>query len=166
MKWGLSLIIIGCCFYVGYGISSYYKKREKLFVELGIFCGKLKNDISFSSKLIEQILQEAMAIFKSPLNDILQKYLMIIKNGQLTDFENINKKINSIYLKSGEIDIIVQFLAQIGKSDCDSENATISSFEQIFLGFKDECFFEAKKYSSMYIKLSLLIGLFICIILI
>lgn len=166
MKWILSVIIVGCCFYVGFGIADYYKKRENLFSELGIFCSKLKSDISFSSKPIQQILNEMIPTLKSPLKNILQQYRAMILGGQFTDFNNINNKISSAYLKQNEIEIIIQFLSQLGKSDCDNENATISAFERSFGEFKKECFLEKKKYSSMYIKLSLLIGLFVCIILI
>ena len=166
MKWILSAVIVGCCFYVGFGIAGYYKKRESLFTELGIFCGKLKSDIKFSSKPLNEILSEIIPTLKSPLKNILQNFLSMISRGEFTDFTNVNKKINSIYLKSGEAEIIVQFLSSLGKSDCDSENETISAFEQRFNDFKSECFKEKKKYSSMYLKLSVLIGLFVCIILI
>lgn len=165
MKWILSVVIVGCCVYVGVGIASYYKKRESLFSELGIFCGKLKSDIKFSSKPIQDILNEIIPTLKSPLKDILQQYQTMISSGQFTDFKNITEKISSIYLKQNETEIIVQFLSQLGKSDCDNENETISAFEMRFNAFKEECFTEKKKYSSMYIKLSLLIGLFVCIIL-
>jgi len=165
MKWILSVVIVVCCVYVGIGIASYYKKRENLFVELGVFCNKLKNDINFSYKPILEILNETIPTLKSPLKEILIQYSQMIEVGEFTNFSNL-KNIKSSYLKQNEIDIIVQFLSQIGKSDAINQNAVISSFEGNFNSFKNDCNLEKKKYSSLYVKLSLLIGLLVCIILI
>ena len=165
MKWILSGLIISACVYIGIGVSSYYKKRESLFLEIGIFCNKLKNDINFSHKAVLEILNETIPTFKSPLKDILIQYKEMIEKGEFTSFSNL-KIIKSAYLKQNETDIIVQFLSQLGKSDANNQSAVISSFENNFKIFKDDCNLEKKKYSSLYIKLSLLIGLFICIILI
>lgn len=166
MKWVVSALIVGCCFYIGFGVANFYKKRESLFTELGIFCGKLKSDIKFSSKPLKEILSEVIPTLKSPLKDILQKYLSMIVSGEFTDFNNVSKKISSVYLKDGEAEVIVQFLSMLGKSDCDNENETISAFEIRFNEFKNECFKDKKKYSSMYLKLSVLLGLFVCVMLI
>ena len=165
MEWILSGVIIGACVYIGIGVSMYYKKRESLFVEIGIFCNKLKNDINFSHKTVLEILKETIPTLKSPLQEILSQYKEIIEKGEFTSFSNL-KTIKSAYLKQNEIDIIVQFLSQLGKSDAFNQSAVISSFENNFKIFKDDCNLEKKKYASLYIKLSLLIGLFICIILI
>jgi len=164
MKWILSGVIIIACLYIGIGISSYYKKRENLFTEIGIFCNKLKSDINFSHKTVLEILSEITPTFKSPLRDILFQYKKMIEKGEFTNFSNL-KIIKSAYLRQNEIDMIVQFLSQLGKSDASNQSAIISSFENNFKIYKDECNLEKKKYSSLYIKLSLLIGVFICIIL-
>lgn len=160
------VVVVGGCVYIGFGIAGYYKKRENLFSELGIFCGRLKSDIKFQSKPLKEILSEVIPTLKSPLKNILNNYLSMISGGEFTDFNNISKKITSIYLKQNEAEIIVQFLSVLGKSDCDNENQTISSFELRFNELKSECSKDKKKNSSMYIKLSVLLGLFVCIILI
>lgn len=166
LKWILMIVIVGGCVYVGFGIAGYYKKRENLFSELGIFCGRLKNDIKFQSKPLQEILSDVIPTLKSPLKNILNNYLQMILSGEFTDFGNVNKKISSVYLKPSETEIIVQFLSVLGKSDCDNEDETISAFELRFNEFKTECAKDKKKNSSMYIKLSVLLGLFVCIILI
>ena len=164
MSWILSGVIIGACAYIGIGVSLYYKKREGLFMEIGIFCNKLKNDINFSHKAVLEILNDTIPTFKSPLKDILSQYKKKILDGEFTNFSNL-KIIKSAYLKQNETDIIIQFLSQLGKSDAQNQSAVITAFENNFKVFKDECYLEKKKYSALYIKLSLLIGVLICIIL-
>ena len=75
MKYVLIIVLIGCCTYVGFGISKYYSNRKDFFSDFVLLLDKLRLDISFSKEKIGDIIASYTPVnksFKTLNNNFLQ----------------------------------------------------------------------------------------------
>ena len=159
------IVLIGCS-YLGYGLGNYYVRRHKFIVNLINFANHLKVEISFSknnlSNIIESHIEESDASFKS----VLKGYLGALKTTDYITVEVLKKNINTIYLEENEKEQMLQFFNFLGKSDADNQVEIINKSLNIFNNFLKNSVVEKQKYSGMFKKLGVLIGIFVLIIIV
>ncbi|MCK9575010.1 MAG: stage III sporulation protein AB [Clostridia bacterium] len=163
MQLFLIILIVGGISYVGYGLSSYYKKRYTLMSDILLFCDCLSNDIDFLHTPVKQILLNRNVQFAPELNKLLNQYKQILDNGKLLEF---NQPISSIYFKREEAEMFMSLLYELGKSDSITQIATIKNFKTVFTKYHIEATEENKKYAPLALKLGVLIGILAGILLI
>lgn len=162
----LCIAIIVLCGAVGFGVSGYYTQRKKFFFDLLNFLNSLKTDICFSAKDLKKILYECMnqVGINKDFKLLLKNYTNLLDNNVEVIKENLFKDIK--ILAEQEKESIYQFFCKLGKLDSFTQSEEIEKLLKIndlyFLDAKDESI----KYSSLYIKLGVIIGAFIALIII
>ncbi|MCL2177415.1 MAG: stage III sporulation protein AB [Firmicutes bacterium] len=160
------IIIVILCGYSGYAFGNFYRRRKKFLDMLVLFCKFAKNEINFSHSYISNIIekfvknnQASSVEFASFLLDF--KELLAANN---TEFDKLANSSNVQILTSEEIDNLIQFLNALGKSDVFTQLTTIDNFLETFKVYRDDAEAEHKKWTSLYFKLGILLGLAIGVI--
>lgn len=162
----LGFIVLLGCSYLGFGLGNYYVRRHKFISDLITFANHLKVEISFAksnlTQIIESHIEESDANFKS----VLKGYRNTLKNSDYITVEVLKNNINTIYLEENEKEQMLQFFNFLGKSDADNQVEIINKSLNIFNNFLKTSDSEKQKYSGMYKKLGVLIGIFILVIIV
>ena len=127
----------------------YYSYRYKLYKDLIYICEYIKNDISFTKNDLKIIFTKCFRKIS-----ISTKYLL--KNYQNNDLRLIKK------IDQENID---KFFSSLGSGDIDYENKSLEYFIDYFKTFEKESYDDYRKKGLMFVKLSILLGLTICILL-
>ena len=129
-------------------IYLYYAYRHKLYKDLIFICEYIKNDISFTKNNLNIILSKC-------LSKLSQSTKYVLKNYQNKD-SKIIKKIDK--------ENIEKLFTSLGVGDVEYENKNLIYFKDYFQTFEKEAYDDYKKKGLMYVKLSILLGLTICIL--
>lgn len=165
MKILLLCLIVTCCTYIGYGLSSYYRKRHKIFRDCHSFANKLIVEINFAKNNLKEIITNSINSYSSDFKGILNGYLNYLNSdAKILNDEQLFKK-NSM-LSQDEKQTIFLFFKSLGRYDAQSQIIEIEHFQQKFEQLEKSADAENKKYSALYIKLGLLFGVLIAILLI
>lgn len=158
--------LIVCCFtYIGFGLSDYYVKREKLFYQLNRFCEKLKADIAFLQKPLKEILLSAEKEFIL-LTPVLSACISILDSGNAINAENLYNMLNLRHLEGEEKKLVCGFFSTLGKSDRITQIENIENYLTLFKIAENSCESERKKYSPMFKKMGFICGITICLLII
>ena len=152
MKIFLLGIVLAGFGYFGVQIKQNLKRKTIFFEEWVSFCENYKREITF---------------LKCNLKTIVEK--CIDKNGLLNDiFKDFfsNKKIKITYLTIEEQDLINTFLCTLGKKDVDGEINNVEFYEGKFKEILSKQNKTFATYGNFSIKMSLVVGLLVCILLI
>ena len=141
---GIILLIISV--FIGCGLARKFTKRREFFNSFKDFNLIIQREISYSQSSIPKLLSSIEN------NDDFYKCIKRYYTNKEFYFE-------STYLNSQELNFFKQYLMQIGKSDKTSQGKLIESMgEQLSEKLSVATELE-QKYKSLYIKLSVLIGL-------
>lgn len=144
MKYLLLLVVFCTCVYIGIEVKRYFADRLKFYDKMITFCEYAIKEISFynttKNKIIEKYSDTCLSAVLSGQNDKL-----------LSDEEN--KKIQ-------------EFLESIGKFDTSFELQNIQFYKEYLDSQKNKCAVEFDKKGMLSLKLSILIGILLCILLI
>ena len=75
-------------------------------------------------------------------------------------FENIK------ILKADEKQLLYKFFSSLGRYDVLAQSKEIKSYQTAIVGMNVKAEEECKKYSSLFIKLGIIIGLLVCLLII
>lgn len=151
MKIILGIILVGLCVYLGYFFSSKYIDKRKFYEDFWNFNKKIKNEVSFSQKTINKMIDEQgektlfYQTFENEFNEKSEK----------------NDKIK--FLSKNEKEFFREYVSMIGKSDNASQISYIDSSDTRIKELLDESSENEKKYKSLYIKLGFLLGVILFI---
>lgn len=164
MKIFLLLLIFICCLIIGFLIKNYFIKRKEFYENLNIFCKNLSVNISFNNEKLKTIINNDINNYSKDFNEFLFVFDKYIKNNKSKielkkDFEN---KLN--FLSYDEKGILISFLFLLGTQTTEEEIVKINNFNEIINKSKEETIIKNKKYSSLYFKLFLFLGMLIFII--
>lgn len=160
MKFFLISIILSLSLYIGIQISNYYKNRYKFFCNMS----------RFNNRNIINIIGQ-----KNTLNHVSQEYEKVSDSKKFKNTINsfIKSKDNKSSFKFTDKDfsieeciVIEQYFNSLGKNDTNAEKQNLESFSKIFENLENETKEKFVRYSSMYIKLSLLFGCLISLLII
>lgn len=144
MKYILLLIVFVTCVYVGFEIKKYFENRVKLSDEILSFCEYAKKQIDFYNTPKDQIIMQYNSVF-----------LMKVLSGE-----------NDQLLSDNENNKVQEFLSSIGKYDAQNEVSNIEFYKLYFQTLKEKCVQDLQKKGGLSLKLSILIGILLCILLI
>ena len=158
------VVILGFT-YIGFGIASYYKKRNKFFREFVLLVDKLRAEIQFSQKGLGLILKDQVASKEDSLGRVVGNFVEYISNKDIVlDSKHLFKGL--CFLKTQEKGEILNFFKSLGRHDSENEVALLDNFKEYLLVNSSTCSIEETKYGKMAIKISFLLGLMIAILLV
>ena len=159
----LCFVVIGLCGFIGYGVSNYYIQRKKFFFSNSNFLNTLKTDISFSAKKLEKIIKENFLLQNLCKNYkiMLQNFLNCLEQNEQLEKENLFKGIT--ILSEQEKESIYCFFKKLGKLDSLSQIEEIDKVFNVNNGYYEQAKDDSKKYSTLYIKLGIIIGAFVAL---
>lgn len=164
MKIFLIIIIILCCFLIGINIKKYFLKRKQFYENIYIFCENLLNEISFNNQKLSLIIKNNFDNFNEDFN----KMLFLFNEAILDKIskEEFKKKTCKIfyYLNKNEFNNLTKFLFSIGTQTKEEETDKVKNFINFIktpLNTESE---KVKRYSNLYFKLFIALGLVFAII--
>lgn len=159
MKLFLIFTIFFCCVLIGILIKKYYEKRQTFFCDLCLFTQNLSSDISYNNEKLLVILNRNEKLFNSDINYLFSNFSNYINNKiSVEEFEkNVNKKFN--YLHEKEKFEVINFFTTLGNFAKEEELQKITNFLNLIENFKIEALEKNKKFSSLYFKLFLFLGI-------
>lgn len=165
MKCVLLCLIITCSTYIGYGFSSYYRKRLRLFKDCHNFANKLIVDINFSKNNLKEIISSSLGNYGSEFKQILNRFLDYL-NSHATILKSEDIFVKNNFLSVEEIQVIFTFLKGLGRYDAENQIKELEDFKLKFDELKQQANNENKKYGALYVKLGLMFGIMLAILLI
>lgn len=156
----MKALILGLIFLfislIGFKLGEKYKQKERFYYEFKNFLIYLKSEIGFFEKDIVEIVSTY-----SSKNQHLSELLNSFKQSLL------GEKFEGLKILSEEENFkIIEFLNGLGKSDCESQKEYIEKNLEIFTNFYVEAKDKNLKQGTMCKKLSILVGVLVCILLI
>lgn len=161
MKFLMIIVLIALCTYVGFGFSKYYVQRYIFFKEFREFLNKFNLKINFSKDKLQDVVKNHNSKNKNIIS-LLNNFLEGLENKKLTK-ENLLKHIK--ILKDEEKDIIFNFFSQVGHFDLLGQTRQIENYNKLFEDIEKTAEIEKNKFSPLFIKLGLIIGVVISLIL-
>lgn len=156
MKILLLGLIFGSISYIGYKLGDSYRQKEVFYNEFNKLIIYIKNQISFFKTNILEILDnyDTKNLY---INKIIRNYKNFLENNQFYELDILSKNEN---------EDIYNFLKGIGKNDCFTQNEFLSKNLDFFNNKLEECKQLNLKHGVLYKKLGVLLGIFVCLILI
>lgn len=163
MKYVLLLCLIILFGLIGYGVALFFLERKRFFFELKKFLVKLKVDINFLSKRLPIILNESQNFNDKNIRIMLSNYKLYIMPNKSENLEDMFKQITILTYEEKES--IFAFFKGLGMIDVYEQTKNLESFMGVVENYYDCANSEAKKFSSLFIKLGIIVGSFIALIL-
>ena len=149
-------LIFGSISFLGFKIGNVFKEKEVFYYDFKNFLIYLKSEIGFFRRDIVEII-EAYQTKNKNITMLLGNFKQSL-NGE--NFQKIN------ILSDSENAKIEEFFKGVGVSDCDSQKEYIEKNIEIFSKSYEDAKQQNLKQGIMYKKLSILVGILVCIILI
>lgn len=151
MRIFIGILLLLLSIYLGYILSSKYRKRLSFFNSFYEFNNTVSNEVYFSQSTILQMLKN-----QEKEDDFIQNVKEYLQNKKL--------KFELKYLSNDDLEFFNNYLKKVGGSDKKTqekflENANVQ-IEKKLNAARDE----EKKYRLLYIKLGFLVGLIALII--
>ena len=162
MKIFLVLIIFICCVSIGLAIKQYYLRRQDFYRDLFSFCQNTKVYISYSQAKLSEIIEKNLLNCKKDFLYFLQLFHNYLA-GNITKKDFISNS-NLVFLDNEEREEVLNFFCQLGNMAKEEELEKIEVNMQNFERKSRKSQEENKKFSSLYVKLFLVLGLAIIII--
>lgn len=149
----LSVLIIACSSYIGWGIQSYYKNRIVFYDNVDNFLHYLISNINFYKDSINKILSN----FLSTTNE--SKYLKNI----IVAFLNGKRDFDSIVVKKEERQLLANIFNHLGKSDSENQIDGLKNFSTQVQFLIKKSREDYEKVGKIATKLGFLFGLALAI---
>lgn len=164
MKILLIFVVFFCCVLIGILIKKYFVKRQNFFCDLHTFCENLSSDISYNNEKLSIIINKNLSLFNADINLLFNSFNNYLA-GQITAQEFI-KSFNQkfYYLTEKERSEVVNFFINLGSFAKEEELQKIFNFVNLINPIKKEVIEKNKKFSSLYFKLFLFLGIIFVII--
>lgn len=165
MKIFLLCVILSCCILIGFKIKEYFKRRQNFYQNFCLFCERLQNKISYNNQKIKLILQEELeVVMDKDFKIFLLFYLDYNKN--ILSKEEFKQKLfkQFSFLNKDERQELFLFLVGFGRLSKEEELGNVSNYLLKFKKKLEESKIKNEKYSNLYFKLFLILGLTIFVI--
>ncbi len=160
----LIVIIIFCFALIGFKFSSYYVSRKKFFSSLVLMLSNMEADVVFSRDKLANILKKNTEVCASKELCLLCENMMLaIESKQLID----EKLFDSVkILKTDEKQLLYKFFSQLGRYDVTTQSKEIKTYQTRINDYNLQAQEECKKYSGLFIKLGIIVGILVCLLII
>ena len=163
MKILLLFVVFTCCVVVGILIRKYYRKRKDFFLDFKRFCDDLINDISYKNEKIEIIIKNKIRLYNYDFAQVLNLFLQnILNNFDKDSFEKAVCKILN-FLSEEEKKFLLEFFYNIGGLSKEEELIRTNEIKKEIDFLKNEALQKEKKFSNLYFKLFVILGLILII---
>ena len=164
MRLFLIIIVLFCSILIGIKIKNYFIKREKFFLEVVKLAEIISNEISYRSEKLILIIEKCFNNFDSSLNACLATFRDYLKNIiSKQELKNkIKKELN--FLNDDEVNLFFNFLFSLGEQTKEEEIINILNYKKRICNFYDDAKIKNNKYSNLYLKLFIVLGLTIGIL--
>lgn len=151
MRLLLGIILLLFCMFVGYCLSNKYYFRRVFYSDFITFNTILTQEIAFKHTTIINIIKNQDK--NTDFYCLLNKHI----NGEKV-------QIDSHYLTIDEKNFTYEYLDKIGRFDKNTQLEYLKNVNNMILDKQKDSILDEKKYKTLYIKLSFLIGLILLII--
>ena len=153
----LIIIVVGCS-YLGYGISNYYKNRQKFYKDFLNFLEICEVQITFYHNKLDTIFDNFLK--DNHCSADFAKFLQKVK----TQFNNQSTiKVEGIVINTEEQKLLSNFFNNLGKTNSQNQKEIIEFNKAQFKTIASECESKAQKNAPLATKLGFLLGLAIAI---
>ena len=165
MIYAIICLVIFTSGYIGRTISLKYKSREECFCVLVKFANFLRNNIYHLSDDIENIFDKFIldTSYKYKQDFLKLKQIVLSHSFNILD---MNKVSLFIELKENEKQEIFCFFKSLGSCCKESQVSLIDGFKEDCLRRSDEAVLANKQRGNIALKVSISIGVIICILII
>ncbi len=163
MKNFLLIIVFICCVSIGVLIKNFYKKRKIFYCDLKLFCDNLINEISYNDEKLELILLKNTNLYNKDFTILLSNFHLFITNKINAKVFNENIKNNLYFLTENERKFIFNFFYKLGGLTKEEEIYRVNNLKHEVEKIKNETFEKYKKFSNLYLKLFIILGMVIVI---
>jgi len=155
------LYIAVFCAFLGFGYYFWlgYKHRKTFFVNILNFCEHLNIEISFSKSTIRAIIDKYGATYGRHFRTILLGYQKLLDEKQDVTRDKIDLLLIRPKLKPSERSTILDFLYDLGRHGVTEEKEKIASKRKQFDIFFSEASMALKREASIYLKISIILGI-------
>lgn len=162
MKIILLIIVFSCSLIIGILISKYFKRRQEFYLDLCSYFEITKLSISYSQSKLIEIISKNKAGFHTDFYLFLSHFeQFLLKNIETSEFKAYDK-LN--FLDREEREEIFNFFSSLGEMAKEEEIERLEINNKKFSDKKDKSIFEYKKFSSLYLKLFIILGITFVII--
>ncbi len=157
----LLCVVLVCCISIGIKISKHYAIRERFYKDLCDYFKEYKLKVSYSKQKILEIIDTSRNYGKE-----FSHFLMEYKRYITCEIdETLLTKCNSLYfLNVEERKEVVDMFLSLGTMSKEEEMEKSRAGEIINSEKYNKCKIEKSKFSSLYVKLFIILALFIFII--
>lgn len=163
MKIILAIVLCAITTTIGYGLSKQYKKRKRFFEDIIDFSNKLSGEMRFRSSFVKDVCNAECDNYGNELSITIKAFVNSLDKKQAL---NINSIQELSILTSDDKKSISNFFNSLGKYDLKTQLIEFENHKSNFQVQLQGAVEENKKYSSLFTKLGLIIGLAISIIII
>ena len=162
MKIVLLITVFSCCLAVGIHISRYYKRRKVFYTDLCDFIDSTKLSISYSQSKLGEIVGKVKNSYNLDFKLFLssfQKYL----SGKITlDEFKMSEELN--FLSVSERFEVIDLFSVLGNMAKEEEMERLEKSSKKYEQIKEKVILDNKKFSGLYLKLFIVLGIAFVII--
>ena len=152
-------ILFLCSAYIGLQIKRHFKRRRDFFDDLIVFIDMLTDEISFLKSPLPKILERVAQERQGDLAEMLISYSELIQSGQDTGQQSLQNALNLSRLTTGEKDVVLTFLAGLGKTDAKTQLMALKNYRNKFEQNHKEAEKKFKSTGVLAYKLGILVGI-------
>ncbi len=141
---------------IGYIFSLKYKRKRVFFSDLLSFHERYLSELNYTKRPIYEIIDTINP--KNDLYECLQEWLKIENKNEIS--------IDVKYLKQTDIDFFKEYLLSLGKGNSYTQKEVYEAKTDTIKKFYNESKENEKKYTNLYVKLGILIGLTLIILIV
>lgn len=166
LKIFMMIVIVLCCYLVGYNQSLKLVGRVKLLSEIENMLIYIKNSISYMARPVGEIFYEMGSNYEFQKLDFITKTNEELQNGK-TFSSAFSKAVNEtqLELNDGEKEMLISFGEQVGNSDVEGELGKIEFFKEQVKTAREEAREKRDKTAKLYTSLGTFAGLALVLIL-
>lgn len=153
------IIFISCAFY------TYYKRRKNYYQNICDFCFYICSQIGYLKTDLIQLIQQKTSSYQKEFNYTLNAFKnSLVSKKYQKEFENSLKTIS--ILSQSEIEEIINFFNNLGKTNQSEQLSLIETYKQNFENRLKNANDEISKKGIVNLKLGILLAVTVFVILI
>ncbi len=149
----LSILIVACSSYIGWGVQKYYKNRITFYENLDNLLHFAMNNICF---------------YKDDINTILTNYIKTSNDSKhlksiIMSVVNDKSNFDTVVIKKEEKQLLLNIFNYLGKSDSENQIAGLTNFSKQVQFVLNKCREEYNNLGKISTKLGVLFGIALAI---
>lgn len=160
------VIIMLCCYQIGYNQSLKLMKQVKLLREIEKMFVYIKNNISYVAKPLKEIFYELAHSKEFKELDFIETCNDNLKNGEKFELAFVSGVQKSeLPLRQEDKELLISFGSQLGSSDIDGEMNKLAFYQDKLKILQKEATEKRDKLAKLYTSLGIFAGLALALVL-